>query len=175
MKNYYVLLLWANTNPILYGPYESTSERDNKALEIYDNDNEGSGIYKANVINGDLEIWPYPVDFFENRESLTRAQYIEMAPKFDYVSFVTKCLMDNCDRVETIVMRAGTVKKLSERLKLLAYYIKGDIKGTDMFIFSLSNGMVFDAMTYAQPLDMKYIWVYLLFMIKYVPQNMLKP
>lgn len=65
---YFVLFIWQDVEPTLYGPYDSEEQRDVKAqlLRQEDPDDPPSGIYPAEIDEaGQLRIDTYSGQFFE--------------------------------------------------------------------------------------------------------------
>ena len=64
-SKFYVLKIWADVDPILSRPMESKAERDDFALLTKKEDEEDSGIYWIDQVQGELKAGAYPGNFFE--------------------------------------------------------------------------------------------------------------
>lgn len=64
-STFYVLKIWADVDPILSRPMESKTERDDFALLTKKEDEEDSGIYWIDQVQGELKAGAYPGKFFE--------------------------------------------------------------------------------------------------------------
>ena len=66
MKNLYVLFIWGDVEPKLFGPFESQDERDNKAKELREKEGDEHGIFMLEVSkDGKPEVDCYSGAFFD--------------------------------------------------------------------------------------------------------------
>lgn len=67
--DYYVLFIWQDVEPELFGPFKTEEERDNKARELRaseENNDLYSGIYPIDASEGsDITVDSYSNGFFE--------------------------------------------------------------------------------------------------------------
>jgi len=64
--DYYILFIWGDVEPSIYGPYNTEEERDNDAIRIRKEEGDENGIYKLYVEKGSkVEVYPYSGSFFE--------------------------------------------------------------------------------------------------------------
>lgn len=64
-RAYYVVFVFGDVEPHLYGPYATPEDRDQKARKIRALEGEDGGIYwLTKDANGAIEIGPYAGDFF---------------------------------------------------------------------------------------------------------------
>lgn len=62
---YYVLFIYEDVEPQLYGPYDTTEDRDQKARELRVEEGEDHGIYMLDMDSGLPEVNSYSGAFFE--------------------------------------------------------------------------------------------------------------
>lgn len=63
---YYVLLIWGDIEPELYGPYGTAGERDNQAWTLRTEHGDKHGIYSLDVSDtGEPSVEAYSGGFFE--------------------------------------------------------------------------------------------------------------
>ncbi|KPK74216.1 MAG: hypothetical protein AMJ84_00045 [Acidithiobacillales bacterium SM23_46] len=70
---FYVLFIYQDVEPTLYGPYDDPDQRDAKALILRQDDPDDlpSGIYPAEIDEaGDLHIGTYSGAFFDSAEEV---------------------------------------------------------------------------------------------------------
>ena len=68
MKNYYLIMVWDDVEPELFGPFPTHIERDAKAQEIREEDGSEHGLFPLDIVAEELteiEIGAYSGGFFE--------------------------------------------------------------------------------------------------------------
>ena len=68
MKKYYLIFVWGDVEPQVYGAFETEIERDAKALELRRENGEEHGYYPASVEYGELFVGVYTGAYFDDVE-----------------------------------------------------------------------------------------------------------
>lgn len=71
--SYWLVYVWADVEPEIRGPYDSTEERDKDARKIRKEESEESGIYKLTISRGMPQIEPYTGIFFDEIDEADEA------------------------------------------------------------------------------------------------------
>jgi len=65
MKKYYLIFVWGDVEPQVYGAFETEAVRDAKAIELRRKEGADHGYYPASVEYGELFVGVYSGAFFE--------------------------------------------------------------------------------------------------------------
>jgi len=61
----YLVFIWSDVEPELFGPFNSAEERNYRALQLRAEEGPDHGIFTLDIMNGMPEISSYPGHFFE--------------------------------------------------------------------------------------------------------------
>lgn len=107
---------------------------------------------------------------FHKPDPIDHTGYLDKMKGFGYDGFVKNAITENCNTAEIHVMKAGTVKYLATQLKILTTAMATD-KIKDPFMGCLAKKDFIKAIGHAKTTDLKYIWIYGLFILKHGPSG----
>jgi len=71
-KKLYVIMIWGDVEPKVFGPYNTAHERDRKALALKEEHGDNNGIFRAEVGDYLLSVRAYPHHFFNPEDTQCR-------------------------------------------------------------------------------------------------------
>ncbi len=81
---YYVLFVWGDVEPQLFGPYETVAQRDEKSHELRRKEGtDGGGLYMLNVsVSGGVEVGTYTGTFFDEDAAVDENKSVQVSNLF---------------------------------------------------------------------------------------------
>ena len=71
IKNRYLIFVWGDVEPEVWGPYPTDNKRDEIAREAHEQKGPEHGLYGADVLeDGTLKVWSYSGAFFNEAQTI---------------------------------------------------------------------------------------------------------